>query len=187
MRAAEFNAILDLVVTKTLEPLGFRPHGRSLRYDDGLAQAALLRTELRSTPPARLAFGYRHAFLRSYDTEAVLDEPPTNLAEYPVKIAPSALPAVTTGAWRYTPMNLGRWPSDSIDYPNLTALQVHQQLVAVADTIATTFPQVRERWSPDRLRQDVIDDGENAWCERLWVEDYDDFLRALPPADRPVY
>ena len=47
------------------------------------------------------------------------------------------------------------------------------QLREICRALTTTFPAVVDVLTPAVLRKQLARRGEDAWCERRWIEDYD--------------
>jgi hypothetical protein len=166
----EFNAIYDEIVAAPLVAIGAQQKGRRVFYEDRNLAAALFRTELRYQSPVKLTLVIRHRFLRDRQ-ERIPEQPPTEPSDYPVKIAPSHAEAILSPQWRYQPHNLGRWPSDTIPYPQWSTAQLRAALTPIGECLEALLPDLCDLLTPQRMLEQLRANGEDAWCERLWIAD----------------
>lgn len=171
MDADSFEEGFRLLVAEPALAAGFERWGKGLWFErDGL-RAAVLRTELRHQWPFRLTLVAGHDCLRDFDDQR---PPPRsrNPSEYPVKIRPSDAASLVR-RYRYTPYNLGRWPSDEMDDRDLEG-----QLRAIGSALANAAPMLADRLTPRVVLDELLARGEEAWVEQRWIEDYRTYLRA---------
>lgn len=168
MDAGTFERLFVQHVTEPSVAVGFERWGKGLWLDGphGM-RAAVLRTESRYTWPFELTLVVGHDCLRDFE-----DRNPAprsrNPSEWPIKIAPSDAAGLLKRRWRYEPHNLGRWPSDVMD-----DAAASEQLQQIGRALTTAFPDVADVLTPVTVRSQVAKRGEDAWCERRWIADYD--------------
>ena len=74
----------------------------------------------------------------------------------------------------YSPCNLGHWKYDTIKFGDLTDATLH--LGDMLDQINKYGTAWMERLTPAESLRQIKRYGEDAYCERIWVEDYEAFL-----------
>lgn len=179
MKADEFNALFDTHFAQPLISVGFEyiGKGHSLRLTDDTRQLLILRAGGRMAMPGmmRTTICFRHTFLRP-----IASDDPYSGSIY-VEDCPRKLTLADFGGWRkpapkYRPMNLGNWPRDDFPYADRNAEDVAQRL-------EHTLEKVRSRivpWATSRTAREELDQirryGEDAWCERRWIEDYKGYI-----------
>ena len=55
---------------------------------------------------------------------------------------------------------------------------VAEQLAAIGDALAASFPDVIEHLTPSSVVQQLRRNGNSAWCEKRWIADYEAAERA---------
>jgi len=146
--------------------VGFERWGKSLRWqhESGL-RAAVLRTDRRYTWPFELTLVVGHTCLRDFEDRL----PPhwsRGVPEYPVKARPSQATRLLVD-FRYQPWNNWHCPRDQ-----MADAIVEQQLEAIGQEVARCAPLLPKALTPGLLAEQIRNHGENAWCERRWIEDY---------------
>ena len=186
MDAAEFNQQYAEVVTKPLVKLGFQLRGQSLFRMESQAVLALLRFQRKSSGFLRMTHfvvPVRHTFLRTLEKEPAkpfLTEP----SEYPFKLRVSDLSREMLRTWHYQPSNLGHWKYDSIHFGDLT--DACETLSELRDRITQFGIVWMEHLTPAEALSQIRRHGEDAYCEKIWIEDYETVLsQASAPAGMP--
>jgi hypothetical protein len=87
------------------------------------------------------------------------------------------LQGVDTARWRYAPQNL-RYSHDTFDWHGKDPQVVRAWLGDLADFIVNLFVPWTRSMTPRRALEHLVQFGEQAWCERLWIEDYTQHLAA---------
>jgi hypothetical protein len=160
-----FESLFSRHVAEPAQAIGFERWGNRLWFErDGL-RAALLRTELRNVWPFKLTLVVGHSCLRDFKDRQPAPRS-ASASEYPIKIKPSQTAQLTTG-YRYVPHNLGRWPSDVMGDDTVDA-----QLQQMGATLAEHLPNLSRILTPQKVLAAIRRDGENAWCEQRWIDDY---------------
>ena len=78
------------------------------------------------------------------------------------------------GEWHYSPYNLGHWKYDTIRFGGLTDAT---SLLADMRNQVTEYGMVwMERLTPAEALNQLKQNGEGAYCEKIWIEDYELFL-----------
>lgn len=171
MKAAEFDPLFQRLVARPLAEKGFEPWGKSLFFQQDGLRAALMRSELRSTWPFAFTLLVSHDCLRDFDGR--MPAPKSRVVnEWPIKMNPLDAPSLL-GKWTYRPYNLNHGPK-----LEMRDGLVPEQLAEITRSIQATFPAVIPKLTPSvmlaQLREhgDILKDGQQAWCERQWIEDY---------------
>ena len=165
MEASRFDGLFVRHVVGPAERAGFARWGKGLWFERQGLRAALLRTELRYIWPFAFTLVVGHDCLRDFDDR--LPAPRSrNPSEWPVKLRPSLARDLVDG-WTYLPWNTGRWPADTMEDK-----VVAEQLAAIGDALAASFPEVIEHLTPAAVVQQLRRNGDSAWCERRWIADY---------------
>ena len=85
---------------------------------------------------------------------------------------------MTSGGWRYEPHNLGRWPADVVPYPDWSSDQISQFLAQIGENLAAVLPGLHVALPAERMLERLRHDGEDAWCEQLWIADLESAQRS---------
>ena len=170
VRAADFDLLFDSLVVEPTASAGFQRWGSGLWFEVGGLRAALLRTELRHTWPFAFTLVVGHTCLRNFVGQTSARS--RNVSEWPIKVRPSQAPELATAGWRYRPYNLGRYPQD-----RMTAGEVQSQLAAIERGLSATFPAIVDQLTHTLMVEQLKRNGEQAWCEMRWIEDYEDVRR----------
>lgn len=174
MRANEFNE----QVTSTLEPallnVGFVRKGSDFVRQREESQLVLLRfggskfASLRQFTRFMLCF--RHTFLRDLD-EAVPVSHPKNGHAYPFRIQPSSLTSLSVIDRFYQfKLNADSKDYDEIEYGNLR--DAKPRLQRIGDSVAAKGLEWATIFSEDFALGLLTKYGADAWCEKLWIQDY---------------
>lgn len=122
---------------------------------------------------ARFIVCVRHVFLRNLERQI-----PNGIAEnpndYPFKLRLSEFARFSR--WRYRPINLGIREYDEIEYGSLKS--VNSLLKKTKFTLESYTPNWVDLLTPEKALSQIKRFGENAYCERIWIEDYEKFLSA---------
>jgi hypothetical protein len=106
-----------------------------------------------------------HTFLRDFD-----DRRPApwsrNPSEYPIKMKPGEISNLLNG-FRYEPWNLGRVPRDQ-----MADSTVADQLRHIGQELVACLPLLPGLLTPQVMVDAIHAGGEDAWCEKRWLEDY---------------
>ena len=176
MHAKEFNRQYEDLLVKPLEAVGFRTHGQSLSYTKDQTVLALLRFQMKfSGPTQRTHFllCIRHVFLRTLEKEPgneFLSAP----NEYPFKLPVSGLSQSMLKSWHYEPTNLGPREYDTVIFGDLA--DGSGILQGMKEKVTTCGLVWMDRLSPITALAQLRNHGENAYCEKTWIEDYQAFL-----------
>ena len=183
MDAKEFNRQYDDLLVGPLTKIGFRTHGQCLSYTKNQAVLALLRFQMKFsglTQRTHFLVCVRHAFLRTLERESA-KKFLTNASEYPFKLPVSNLSDSLLLDWQYEPINLGPRKYDTIRFGEMS--DASEILQDMTHRITRSGLAWMEHLTPPTALEQVKKFGENAYCERIWIEDYETFLhgRALDP------
>jgi hypothetical protein len=174
--AKEFNQQYENVLTLPLVKIGFYAHGQSLFCVKNEIVFALLRLSVKGSGFLRethFVVCVRHSFLRTLEKDPprrYLTEP----SEYPFKFRVSDLRQEMRKEWHYSPCNLGHWKYDTIRFGDLT--DATSRLDDMRHQIAEYGMAWMERLNPAEALNQLKRYGEDAYCEKIWIEDYEAFL-----------
>ena len=183
MDAKEFNCQYEDLLVGPLRNIGFRINRKSLSYTKDQTVLALIRFQMKFsglTQGTHFLLCVRHAFLRTLEKE-----PATKFlsaaSEYPFKLLVSKLSQNIRETWHYQPINLGARDYDTVLFGEL--IDASAILSEMREKI-TNFDLVwMEYLTPTKALKQLRKYGEDAYCEKIWIEDYEAFLseRVLKP------
>lgn len=132
---------------------------------------ALLRFQVkfsRLNQSKRFLVSVRHVFLRTLEKE-----PATKFLfeanEYPFMLPVSKLSRSPLESWHYEPINLGPRKYDMVFFGELTDSSAI--LSAMREKIANSGLAWMEYLTPVASLKHVRAHGEDAYCEKIWIED----------------
>jgi hypothetical protein len=170
MERDAFDGAFQRLVVDALARAGFRSMGKTVHFGTPELTVALIRLGGRVALPGSAAhvLCFRHTFLRG-----VQDDAPnlTTPSDYVFKFRPSVLQASPPETWHYRPQNLG-FDYERIAYRELRPEQAERMLIELARFLSDTFLPWARDMSPERVVSQLRAHGEDAWCERRWIEDY---------------
>jgi hypothetical protein len=170
-----FDALFDERLAGRLARLGFAPKGKTLAFFDERLTLALFRLGGRMSAPGAIShvLCFRHSFLRDR-TEIVPADFPNEVFDYPYKIKP-----LEDGGREpiYRPQNLS-FQYERLHWTGTSEHSLHEKLDRIADHIEGRILPWANNLPLARAKTEIEQHGENAWCERMWIEDY---ARRLTP------
>jgi hypothetical protein len=176
MKAAEFNAAYNEMLIQPLIASGFVQRGAGLFIFDDLGVLALLRYQDKWSALAQhtlFTVCVRHTFVRDLERQSC-DRYTHSINDYPFKIQPSKLvPDFFHSPWHYQPCNLGHWPQDKIQFG--TAKDVTSELQRMRDSVRLVGMSWLRFLDPTEAHRQISQYGESAYCEKIWLEDYEKF------------
>lgn len=182
MSLDEFNELFLQIAEQPLRHCGFVRHKntRTLMRTVESAQLSLIRLGGRLSRPGCISHTlcFRHTFLRPINT----DEPVASSLEpsdYPFKLELNEFATANPDDLRYRPMNLGNWPRDRIEFNETESDAVRGRLERLVDRLAGVVVPWVDSMSPEAAADQIATYGEDAWCERRWLEDYDKRLSKM--------
>ena len=187
MDTQSFNA---LFLEELAEPL--RDHGldrvgkgHTLRFLRGANDLRLLRLGGRLQVPGAMVtvICFRHNFLRPVNGD---DPSATTLyaGDFPRKHAVADFDSAPERGPAYRPHNLGRWPRDVFPYADASEDDVRRHLTLLREAFATRILPWAAKVTPEHEFAQLRANGEGAWCERRWIEDYERAIAPDPDPDR---
>jgi hypothetical protein len=172
MKAAEFEMLFDEHVATPAASVGFERWGKDLWFERDGVRAALLRTELRYIWPFEFTLVIGHSCLRDFDDS--LPAPRSrDVSEYPIKLRPSDAVGLRHGL-QYKPWNLGKYPQEMMQDGI-----VEEQLMRIGRVLVDSAPRFVCDVASEVVLAALLRDGEGAWCEQRWIEDYRNHLNSL--------
>jgi hypothetical protein len=185
MDAKEFNRQYEDLLVEPLRNVGFQNHGQSLSYTKDQTVLALLRFRMKFsglTQRTHFLLCVRHVFLRTLEKE-----PATKFLfdanEYPFKVPVSKLSQSMLETWHYQPINLGPREYDTVLYGELADSSTI--LSAMRERITNSGLAWMEYLTPTESFKQVRRHGEEAYCEKIWIEDYEAFLNGTVSDQKP--
>jgi hypothetical protein len=126
---------------------------------------------------ARTTICFRHRFLRPVSS----DNPESSkliVDDFPRKLTFEDFDQFLPPSLEYRPENSGRWRTSNFVYGDQTQEAVKKHLRKMRELVETrVLPWVNSITQESELSQ-IIRYGEQAWCEKRWIEDYKSFLNA---------
>lgn len=162
----------ELVETPLIES-GFKASGKSLYIEKEDCALALIRLGGKFSVPGTIChtFCFRHQFLRN-----LREENPKKFEKevfaYPIKLEPSRISSIGKEGWCYTPTNL-RYPNERIDFSTRRENVVLAELKCLRQDLIEAAEFLPEALTPEMMQNQIQENGEDAWVERIWVEDYE--------------
>lgn len=184
MQSNEFNSLFTTEFAEPLIEQGFQMIGRghSMHHVEGTRELLILRQggRIARQGMARSVICFRHTFLRPIESDDSAKKP------IYVEDCPRKLTFDDFGGWfgrtlNYQPENLGQWRIHDINYTVLDSRQLSARLRKLRTiVIKRVLPWTKSLTEVGELSQ-IKRFGENAWCERRWIEDYENFLSHQDP------
>jgi hypothetical protein len=167
MTKDEFELLFDEEVAEPLSQRGFRRAGKSLYTTENLVSVSLIRLGGRMARPGAIAHMLccRLSFMRDL-TERVPDGFVPEPFAYPFKLLPGKLPATL----HYVPRNLN-YDHEVITFQGRIRSAIRQELRQISSAILVRLLPWAGALTVASVEQQLLTFGENAWCERMWIED----------------
>ena len=180
MLRPEFDDIFEDEVSRPLQDRGFSANGKTLDLVKGACHVSFVRLGGKATLPSTAAWVlcFRHAFLRLVQDESDANKMIFAVSDYPYKFTLSELRSRRTPL-RYHSRLLG-FDYDRFDYSSLQANEGKVELAAIRCFILDEFIPWALGLPCEQARNEIERFGSAGWCERRWVEDYDNRLRSRP-------
>jgi hypothetical protein len=179
MTKDDFSSLFHSVVFVPAERLGYRfvRKSQTLAFDAGELSVFLVRLGGRMAIPG--AIGHvlcaRHRFLRELQELQVSARDTTEPFDCPYKYTVSELWGLAPAAWQYTPRNLN-YPHDQLHFAERDNVAVTEDLEALSQFLTGPVVEWARTLTPERVLRELRTRGEGAWCERVWIEDYEAHL-----------
>jgi hypothetical protein len=177
MNAAEFNAIYDGTIVQPLVAAGFVEKGTNLFLFENSGIFALIRHRNKwssLTQSTLLTICVRYRFLRNLEKQPC-DQFSKSINDYPFKFQPSKLSLdFSQKGWHYISCNLGHWPEDKIEFGEDRI--VKSKIEGIRDSILLLGSQWLKVLKPETAYHQILQYGESAYCEKIWLEDYKRFI-----------
>jgi len=167
MTKDEFELLFDAEVAELLGRQDFKRVGKSLYATKNLASVSLIRLGGRMARPGAIAhlLCCRLSFMRDLTERVPGGFVPEPFA-YPFKLLPSKLPATL----RYAPRNLNYEP-EVITFQGRDSGAIRQELRQICSAILVELLPWAAALTATAMEEQLRTFGENAWCERMWIED----------------
>lgn len=179
MQSSEFNNIFRAEFAEPLIEHGFQMVGRgsSMHHVDDTRELLILRQggRLARQGVARSVICFRHTFLRPIKSDDPAKKP-IFVEDCPRKFTFDDFDGWLRPSPNYRPDYSGRWRIHDIDYAELASVKLSAHLKKLRTTVLKRIlPWTQSLTEVGELSQ-IKRFGENAWCERRWIEDYEKFL-----------
>src|SRR5215510_12465398 len=167
MTKDEFELLFDAEVAEPLGHRGFKRAGKSLYATENLALVSLIRLGGRMSRPGAIAhlLCCRLYFMRDLNERVPNGFVPEPFA-YPFKLLPSKL----SPTQHYVPRNLNYEP-EVIAFHGRDRDAIRQELSQISSLILVRFLPWAGALTATAVEKQLRTFGENAWCERMWIED----------------
>jgi hypothetical protein len=163
----EFERLFDFEVAGPLAQRGFSRSGKRLYGSMNLAQVSLIRSGGKMAMPGSIChiLCCRLSLMRDR-TEAVPKGFVPEPFDYPFKFLPIKLPVKL----QYSPSNLN-YQYERLIFQERTIEAVRHDLALVGSSIIERILPWAGNLTANVVRDELLTRGENAWCERMWIED----------------
>ncbi|MBK6895688.1 MAG: hypothetical protein IPH06_03740 [Alphaproteobacteria bacterium] len=175
MKAIQFNLCFDAYFAAPLIGVGFVRDKNNFVLEDGQTQLVIKRWHGKFSNACQctnLSLLLRHKFLRNLEKEQVSGYPKL-ISDYPVKEKISVF-RFSRFSWRYRPQNLGIREYDEVEYGR--ADDIKNILFPLVNKIKKDGLELSRYLKPEVLYRQIKKNGENAYCENIWLEDYEFYL-----------
>jgi hypothetical protein len=164
MQPTEFDECFGSLVAQPLVARGFVSKGKSFRLteSDGMISFIRLGGRMATMHGASWVLCFRHCCLRELFKFDVFD--------YPYKFKPSELQTGQADL-RYYP-RIGHYDYDQFRYGGMKPKAGAAKLIEITQLILGEFVPWAASLTPERACAEIQRYGSNAWCEKLWIEDY---------------
>ena len=173
MNQEAFDALFEERVARRLARVGFVSKGKSLAFCDESLVLSLFRLGGRMSSPGSIShiLCFRHSILRDR-SETVPTGFPNEVFDYPYKFKP-----LEAGRERpiYRPQNLN-YQYERLHWENAGEDSVVEKLDRIAEHVEVHFLPWAMTIPLAQAKSEIELHGENAWCERMWIEDYSEHL-----------
>lgn len=179
MQSNEFNILFSSDFAEPLIEHGFQmiAHGSSMHHIDGTRELLILRQggRLARQGMARSVICFRHTFLRPVKSENPAQQP-KYVEDCPRKFTFDDFDGWFRRSPNYQPENSGRWRIHDINYADLDPRELSKRLKKLRTIVSERVLPWTKTLSEEGELSQIKKFGENAWCERRWIEDYENFL-----------
>lgn len=177
----EFNELFDEEFAHPLKGLGFVfvEKTKSLRYQSGTRDLWIRRIRGKWPHPgvARTVICFRHSFLRSVSSD---DPNSTKLIvdDFPRKLTFEDFDSWLKPSLKYHPENSGRWSTSDFTYGDQAPKAVIKRLRKMRNLVETRVLPWFSATTEDSELSQIMQYGEQAWCEKRWIDDYRSYNNA---------
>ncbi|MGG1515693.1 hypothetical protein ABE504_09795 [Paenibacillus oryzisoli] len=182
MEASIFNPIFNEVVTKKLQEYGYLSKGQCLYKTKGETVAALLRRTYRGDQGTNFIFCIRHRFVRDLKDLQTKNIYLKDAIDYPFRIAMVNFKEEDLFGITYEPINYLR-PSEIGyegiyygDIPIEDTDKIVEKLNRLTNNIINYEGKIINLLTPQRCQDLIEKKSTGAFIERMWIEDYKNFL-----------
>ena len=186
METGRFNTLFIEELAAPLRPHGVERFGKghTLRFLHGEADLRLLRLGGRMHVPGAMVTVL--CFLHSLHRPVNGDDPDRAILyaeDFSRTHVISDFDMAPEHGPDYQANNLGRWPRDTFHYADATETDVRRHLAALRESFVSRILPWAAAVTPEHELAQLRANGEGAWCENRWIEDYERWLaRRSDPA-----
>lgn len=176
MKREDFDNLFQNEFIEPLSEDGFKTSGKSIYRNQGVGIIALMRLGGRFSTPSSVShvLCFRHVFLRDMKEQIQIGYVKEAFS-YPYKFSLDEIQNKSLSEWRYEPHNL-RLPFDKFDYERLDERQVKDWLQKLLLFLKDMFVLWCNSLTAEKALKEIQTYGESAWCEKMWIEDYKQYL-----------
>lgn len=179
MNHQEFKEQFDQAFAKPLCENGFSlvGRGKTLQFQNGNRELRIIRQGGRAERPGiwRSVICFRHTFLRPINSDDP-NQQSLSVSDFSRKLVFQDFDGWRQTVLNYRPENSGRWKIHDFHYANSETHNVRMRLQELTKIVEKrVLPWARTLTEKNELEQ-IRKHGEQAWCERRWIKDYEDFL-----------
>jgi hypothetical protein len=179
MKSEEFNDLFDQDFAKPLLNLGFSYVRRSktLKYINGENELQLKRLGGRLSRPGTMVsvICFRHTFLRPTQCDDPFEEL-LEVSDFTRKLTFQDFRGIFRPKLNYIANNSGHYEYDTFNYEKATASNVKKGLRDLVRLVEKRVLPWTNSLTPETELAQILKFGEQAWCEKRWIEDYGCFL-----------
>ncbi len=172
------------LIEKPLLSRGFKASGKTLYTENNECTLALIRLGGRKSSPGTIChtFCFRHSFLRNLNKEFPKKFEKEVFA-YPIKFEPSKISSIGKEGWRYIPTNLN-YPTERIDFSKKKENHLIAELKQLQSDLLEACGFLPKILKSEVMEYQIRENGEDAWIERIWLEDYENQRTEQSGAER---
>ncbi len=182
MNAEEFNELLEISFARNLYPVGFFKNGNNyfLEHKSLVVSFLNFRTKWSSMLQEKnFVIGIRHNFLHDLLQENI-PKYPNYIYEYPFKIKPSDLSKKYIKTFQYHSKNDNKYWNEIVDrfeYKNINPKLIDNYLDTTTKSIKKFLIPILDNFTPEYLLNELLKNGSNEYCEKIWIVDYKKYLK----------
>jgi len=177
MQKIEFDSLFDTELAEPLITAGFVAKSKSLHFFRDTFHIALIRLGGRMATSGTVAsvLCLRHSFLRLVEPLSNASAWKYGVFDFPFKLTQKDF-ADRKPKLRYQ-SRLLNYDYDRFEFECMRPSEVTRSLSNQRNFLLDVFLPLASTKTPAEVRDEILRFGTNGWCERLWIEDYDSYLK----------